>query len=88
MPTYEYRCKKCDHRFEKFQSIKDKPEKVCPVCEGEVERLIGSGGGIIFKGSGFYITDHRSESYKIRAREESKTGSDLEKGKEKTGVEE
>ena len=87
MPTYEYRCKKCGHRFEKFQNIKDEPEKVCPVCRGEVERLIGSGGGIIFKGSGFYITDHRSESYKRRAREETKAGSDMAKGKEKTGAE-
>ena len=84
MPTYEYRCKKCGHRFDKFQNIKDLPEKVCPLCQGEVERLIGSGGGIIFKGSGFYITDYRSASYKKRAREESKTSSDTVKGKEKT----
>lgn len=87
MPTYEYRCKKCAHPFEKFQNIKDQPEKVCPLCRGEVERLIGSGGGIIFKGSGFYITDYRSESYKKTAKEESKTDSDTVKGKEKTGAE-
>jgi len=87
MPTYEYRCKGCNYKFEKFQSINDQPVKVCPVCRGEVERLIGTGGGIIFKGSGFYITDYRSESYKKRAREESKTDSDTIKRKEKTGAE-
>jgi putative FmdB family regulatory protein len=87
MPTYEYRCKRCGHHFEKFQSIRDHPEKICPLCQGEVERLIGIGGGIIFKGSGFYISDHRSESYKRRAKDESNASSDKVKGKEKTGVE-
>ncbi len=71
MPTYEYRCKKCDHEFEVFQSIKDAPKKTCPKCKGRVERLIGAGAGLLFKGSGFYITDYRSESYKSAAKSES-----------------
>jgi putative FmdB family regulatory protein len=58
MPTYEYECKKCGHRFEKFQSMKDAPEKKCPECRGPVRRLIGRGAAIIFKGSGFYETDY------------------------------
>ena len=68
MPTYEYRCKKCGHEFEVFQSISDNPLKKCPVCEGKVERLISPGAGFIFKGSGFYTTDYRSESYKKAAK--------------------
>ena len=67
MPTYDYRCKKCGHEFEVFQSMMDEPLKVCPECKGSVERLIGTGAGLIFKGSGFYITDYRSESYKNAA---------------------
>ena len=68
MPTYDYKCKKCEHEFELFQSMIDKPIQKCPECNGEVERLIGTGGGLIFKGSGFYITDNRSESYKKGAK--------------------
>jgi putative FmdB family regulatory protein len=64
MPTYEYKCENCSAQFELFQSITDEPLKQCPTCSGRVERLIGTGGGFIFKGSGFYITDYRSESYK------------------------
>ncbi len=70
MPTYEYECQKCDHRFEEFQSMTDEPVKTCPLCGGEVKRLISGGGGLLFKGNGFYITDHRSESYKRKEREE------------------
>lgn len=62
MPTYEYECKSCGHRFEKSQSITAPPLKSCPKCRKKVRRLIGSGGGIIFKGSGFYATDHRKGS--------------------------
>ncbi len=58
MPTYEYLCQVCDHRFERFQRMTDAPEKTCPVCSGEVRRLIFP-AGVIFKGSGFYITDSR-----------------------------
>ncbi len=64
MPTYEYECTKCTHRFEVFQSIKDEPLKRCPECKCRIKRLLGTGAGIIFKGSGFYQTDYRSDSYK------------------------
>lgn len=62
MPTYEYECNKCEKRFEKFQSMIDKPIKKCPMCGGRVERLIGAGSGIIFKGSGFYANDYKNKS--------------------------
>lgn len=71
MPTYEYECTTCRHVFEKFQSMTETPEKKCPKCTGPVKRLIGSGAGIIFKGSGFYQTDHRSANYQKKAKEES-----------------
>lgn len=58
MPTYVYRCTKCGHRFEKFQSMAAEPVKTCPECGAPVERLIGSGAGLIFKGPGFYATDY------------------------------
>lgn len=64
MPTYEYECEACGEIFEVFQSIKAEPIKKCPKCGGHVKRLIGAGAGVIFKGSGFYATDYRSESYK------------------------
>jgi putative FmdB family regulatory protein len=65
MPTYDYVCEDCDHQFELFQSIKARPIRKCPNCgKLTVHRLIGAGAGIIFKGSGFYQTDYRSESYK------------------------
>jgi putative FmdB family regulatory protein len=79
MPTYEYLCEKCGHEFEKFQSMADKPLSMCPetLCaqkrwgKGRVKKLISSGTGLIFKGSGFYITDYRSEGYKEAAKKES-----------------
>ena len=79
MPTYEYVCSKCEHRFDVFQAITEKPLTVCPKdkCrmkrwgKGEIKRGIGSGAGILFKGSGFYTTDYRSESYKQAAKKES-----------------
>jgi putative FmdB family regulatory protein len=65
MPTYEYRCHACDNKWEEFQSIMATPTKKCPKCKkAKAERIISAGGGIIFKGSGFYQTDYRSESYK------------------------
>lgn len=78
MPTYEYECQRCGHVFERFQSMKDEPLKRCPECRGKVKRLIGAGAGIIFKGSGFYETDYRSEEYrrKAKAEKESSTKSD------------
>ena len=82
MPTYEYACAKCGHEFELFQSMKDKPLTVCPKdkCKlkkwgkGRVKKLMGTGAGLIFKGSGFYITDYRSENYKAAAKKESSAG--------------
>ena len=62
MPTYEYECKSCSHRFEIFQNMSDQPLKICPKCGKNVRRLIGGGAGIIFKGSGFYITDSKKSS--------------------------
>ena len=60
MPTYDYVCEACGHRFEAFESIKAEPIQVCPACnKKKVRRLIGAGGGLIFKGSGFYCTDYR-----------------------------
>ncbi len=74
MPTYEYECQKCGHRFEAFQSIKDAPLRKCPRCGGKVKRLVSGGAGFLFKGSGFYQTDYRSESYRRRAKEEAGGG--------------
>jgi len=71
MPTYEYQCTSCGHRFEQLQSIKDRPLKKCPRCSGAVERLVSGGGGFILKGTGFYATDYRSKEYKKQARSES-----------------
>jgi len=64
MPTYEYKCHDCGYTFEEFQSITADPISICPQCGGKVERLIGVGNGFLFKGSGFYITDYRSDGYK------------------------
>ncbi len=76
MPTYEYRCAACNHEFEEFQSIKAEPLKKCPACgKLRLQRLLGTGGGIIFKGSGFYQTDYRSESYKKAAAAEKSAAS-------------
>ena len=75
MPTYDYECDACQHAFEEFQSMMDKPLKKCPKCgKLKLRRLIGTGAAILFKGSGFYQTDYRSESYKSAAKaDEAKT---------------
>ena len=62
MPTYDYECKDCQHAFEEFHSMSAKPVKKCPECGGKVNRLIGTGAGIIFKGSGFYETDYKKKN--------------------------
>jgi putative FmdB family regulatory protein len=68
MPTYDYVCDGCQHEFEAFESIKADPQTVCPECtEPRLRRKIGAGAAILFKGSGFYQTDYRSDSYKKRA---------------------
>lgn len=64
MPTYEYECRKCRHTFEEFQSMTAEPLRTCPQCGGRIDRLIGTGAGVLFRGSGFYQTDYRSESYR------------------------
>ncbi|HNX91026.1 MAG TPA: zinc ribbon domain-containing protein [Candidatus Omnitrophota bacterium] len=62
MPTYEYKCEKCDHVFEKFQKMTDEPVKECPKCKSPVKKVINPGAGIILKGSGFYQTDYKNPS--------------------------
>jgi len=72
MPTYDYVCDACEHTFEKFQSMSSPPVKKCPVCgKNKVRRLIGTGAGLIFKGSGFYITDYRDAGYQEKAKADS-----------------
>jgi putative FmdB family regulatory protein len=74
MPTYDYQCRKCKYTFEEFQSIMDDPLKKCPKCKkNSLQRLISAGAGIIFKGSGFYQTDYRSESYSKDAKKEKES---------------
>jgi putative FmdB family regulatory protein len=69
MPTYQYQCSACKHGFEELQSIKDEPLTKCPKCKKKkLNRLLGTGAGLLFKGSGFYITDYRSDSYKSAAK--------------------
>lgn len=84
MPTYEYKCEECGHRFEAFQNMTDEPLEVCPECSGFVKRLIGSGAGIIFKGSGFYCTDYRSDSYKQQASKDGNSTSTKQSAEQKT----
>src|SRR5262245_47805749 len=86
MPTYEYVCEGCDHRFDEFQSFKDDPLKVCPLCKEEkLRRLFGTGAAILFKGSGFYETDYRSDSYKQAAKAEKEATSPKSTGADSNG---
>jgi len=62
MPTYDYRCEKCDHVFEEFHGMTEDPEIKCPLCDSVSKKMIGGGLGIIFKGSGFYVTDNKTSS--------------------------
>ncbi len=83
MPTYDYKCAKCKKTFEIFQSMKDDALSVCPEAhcqmkkwgKGNIKRQLGAGAGLIFKGSGFYITDYRSEGYKAAAKKDSSSAS-------------
>jgi putative FmdB family regulatory protein len=91
MPTYEYECRACNHRFEELQSFSEASLKKCPVCKKKkLHRLIGAGAAIIFKGSGFYQTDYRSDSYKSAAKADEpkqpieKTGTDATKAPTET----
>jgi len=71
MPTYEYRCPSCGHRFELFQRMSDTPGAPCPSCGEAAERLLSAGAGFLFKGDGFYITDYRSDDYRKKAASEA-----------------
>jgi len=71
MPTYDYECTDCGRRFEIFHGMTEEPRTECEVCKGRLKKLIGPGAGIIFKGSGFYCTDYRSDDYKQKASKES-----------------
>src|SRR5881392_1404291 len=95
MPTYEYTCAKCGQHFDAFQSMRDEPYRTCPkeLCrlpkwgKGKVKRLLGTGAGIIFKGSGFYGTDYRSSAYKESAKKDAPAsgGEKSSGGKESSG---
>ncbi|MBN1556636.1 MAG: zinc ribbon domain-containing protein [Lentisphaerae bacterium] len=85
MPTYEYECTKCGHRFERFQRITEEPVKRCPKCRCKVRRLLGAGAGILFKGGGFYETDYRSDSYKQAAKKEQAAAKPAAAGKKDSG---
>ena len=95
MPTYQYHCTKCEHEFEKVQSMNDKALTVCPIelCgmkkwgKGPLKKLISAGGGLIFKGSGFYITDYRSEKYKEAAKKDASASTgDAKSGESKAAT--
>jgi putative FmdB family regulatory protein len=90
MPTYDYVCDACDHKFELFQSITEPVKKKCPECKKpKLRRLFGTGAAIMFKGSGFYITDYRSEGYKKRASEDkpaSTNGADAKSSADKSSA--
>lgn len=81
MPTYEYECPECGHRFERFQSMSAPPLRSCPRCGGKIKRLISGGAGIIFKGPGFYATDYRSSSYRESEKKEKEAASPAKEDK-------
>jgi putative FmdB family regulatory protein len=80
MPTYEYRCRDCGTDFEKFQRMSDEPVAECPKCGAGAERRLSAGAGLLFKGSGFYITDYRGDSYKKAAEGDKSSGPGDSKG--------
>ena len=84
MPTYEYECCECPNRFEVVQKMTEEHLKYCPKCKGKVRRLVGTGSGIIYKGSGFYTTEYRSESYKKREKEDQGTTTTAAPAEKKT----
>jgi putative FmdB family regulatory protein len=96
MPTYDYSCEKCGKTFETFQSMRDEPFRECPkeLCRqkkwghGKVKRLLGTGAGLIFKGSGFYITDYRSNSYKEGAKNDAPAAPVATSGEKASGAKE
>lgn len=85
MPTYDYQCDSCGHEFELFQSMKDEAIRKCPKCKKlKLRRLFGTGAAIVFKGSGFYQTDYRSDSYKKEAKADSNNGESKPKSDDKS----
>ena len=85
MPTYDYECQACGHRFELFQSMTARVKRKCPECgKSSLERLIGAGAGILFKGDGFYETDYRSDSYKAGKKAEDSSAKDTSKSESKS----
>ena len=86
MPTYAYKCQKCNHYFETFQKITDEPIKKCPNCFGKLQKVYFP-AGIIFKGEGFYITDKRKEEEKRKSKDKTVENKDLSNIKEKDAIE-
>jgi putative FmdB family regulatory protein len=85
MPTYEYHCDACEHNFDEFQSMSAAPLKKCPQCgKSKLRRVFGTGAAVLFKGSGFYETDYRSESYKKAAKADQEAGSKKAEGGDAT----
>jgi putative FmdB family regulatory protein len=74
MPTYAYRCRKCGHEFEEFHGIRDTKPRRCPKCRSRADRVPAGGAGLLFKGSGFHVTDYRSKHYKERAKQDKGGG--------------
>jgi putative FmdB family regulatory protein len=85
MPTYDYRCTKCKHVFELFHSMSDDTPRRCPRCKARAVRVPSGGAGLIFKGSGFYITDYRSKSYKDAAKQDKAAGTESTSGGDAKG---
>ena len=82
MPTYDYQCVDCGYEFEYFQGMSDEPLRICPKCNGNVRRKISGGTGLIFKGSGYYITDYRKKSATVDTKNTKKTEKKITKKKE------
>ena len=86
MPTYDYECVDCDHITEKYHGMSARPRVKCPECGSRMRKMLGTGAGVIFKGSGFYETDYRSDSYKAKAKADSSgSSSSTESSSKKSG---
>lgn len=86
MPTYDYVCRACGHQLEIFQSMSERPKRKCPECgANQLERQIGAGAGFLFKGSGYYLTDYRSDSYKKAAEKDASSAKETKSGSTDSG---